>query len=640
MTLREERAMERALKRKKQRLVVFFSIFVVIIVAILIALSFYLKKATPDTIDLSGNTTHIELSESEDCYNSFVASAAVLKDYVFKDAALETNVKKELGEAFNSNMVVFLSFSDGQNRAYVVNGTGVTLESAWQSAEAKAGEAVKEKLCVPVYVKADIVNSIEKISSSSLSSRISADSGIYGEYFRKGIAFDSLFDTALLEAEINSNELIDYDITKNFVVDKANTYLKETSGASLSSMPDTVYLFSCRGFIKDTDGCYTLNYAQNNSYGVRESATVDYNYITSTATQVSKYLFDNISSDGKFIYGFYPVIGLPIDEYYISYHAMALSALSQYSQKLDSAGLNEQKLDSAANYLVSQLVSGANDTLYAADVSHGEISAGGNIYSIAALLDYQKVKGDSSYTDTAKKLGDGLLAMVDSSTGKLNHVLYYKSQNGSDLSVKTVQSDRTFDSSAVYVLSRLYGETGDTKYLDAAKNLIEALIKENYTQYGDSWLTKAVYELTKYEKKTEYYNLALRNYTENIDAIETRIISSSQYSELLIDTYNIYRAMQSENITTEIFNSVDYDRLTLAAVKRVNDLLNTVAYPEIAMYFKNPAECIGSSFVRQDGFRIRLDDVSAFIRAYISYSDVYTAVSTDAFSAASKKVNT
>lgn len=640
MTLREERAKQRALKRKKERLVIFFSVFVAIIVIVLAALGIFLKHTTPEKLDINSGTTERKSDDAEDYCNSFLASSAVLWDYVLENSDIESTVKKELGDAFNSNLTVFISVSDSVNRAYVVNASAATLAQAWKNAEEKVCAFIRRKPCDIVYVKADIVNKIEKMNSSSLSSRISAESGIYGEYFRKGIAFDSTFNASLLEAEINSNELIDYDINKNLTFDKVSLYFKDCKNIDIKSMPDTVYLFSCRGYIKDSDGCYTLNYDNNSSYGRRISSAVDYNYISDTVKNVSKYMFDNMTADGKFSYGIYPVVGLPIEQYNISYHSMAVSALCNYSGKFDTAGLYESKLDSAVNYLFSQLVTAPDGCMYASNADSEEITAGGNLQAVSALIDYQNYKGAANYNDTIKKLGDGILNMIDASTGKLNHILYYKSDKGADFAVKTAQSDRAYDTESVYVLSKLYGAVKDEKYLTAAQKLTEVLIRENYTQYGDSRLTIAMYELVKYAKNPEYYNLALKNFNDNIEAIETRIISSAQYTELLIGTYNIYRSMQSEKITTEMFTALDKNRLTTAAVKRAEDLLNSIAYPEIAMYFANPSECIDSFFVRQDGFRIRLDDISAFIRAYLDYAENYTAISADAFNASAAGNNT
>lgn len=640
MTTREERARQRALKRKQKKLVTFFAVFIVLIIVVLAAMGLILNRVTPDALSTTENTTSGMQTGADDCYNSFIASSMVLKDYVFETANLEATVKRELGDAYNTTLTIFLSVSDGVNPALVVNASGASLEAAWTAVEEKTGEAVREELYNTVYLKADIVNQVERINASDLNGRITADAGIYGEFFRKGIAFDGAFSAALLEAEINANELIDYDVSKDLVLDKVNLYLAAKNVNTLNALPENLYLFTCRGYIKDVDGCYTLEYNQNTSYGRRSFSAVDYSLITGTASNVSTYLFDGMGDDGRFTYGYYPVLGLPIDLYDIGYHAMALSALSQYSDELDSAGLHQSQLENAAAYLASQVVSQDANTAYAVNADTAEITAGANIQAILAFLDYEETTDDEQYRQTAQQLGNGLIAMIDASTGKLNHVLYYGSDSAADYAVKTVQSDRAYDSSAVYALSRLYGETQNEAYLTAARTLTDALIRENYTQYGDFWVSLAMQELTQYDQSTEYYNLALRNFNENIDALESRVISMPQYTRLLVSTYHIYTAMRAANITTDLYTAFDYNRLVTATVARANDLLNGIAYPEIAMYFQNPADCLHAFFVRQDGFRIRLDDCASLIQAYLAYADVYTAVSTDAFNLAAQSTTT
>ena len=582
MTTREERARQRALKRKQKKLVTFFAVFIVLIIVVLAAMGLILNRVTPDALSTTENTTSGMQTGADDCYNSFIASSMVLKDYVFETANLEATVKRELGDAYNTTLTIFLSVSDGVNPALVVNASGASLEAAWTAVEEKTGEAVREELYNTVYLKADIVNQVERINASDLNGRITADAGIYGEFFRKGIAFDGAFSAALLEAEINANELIDYDVSKDLVLDKVNLYLAAKNVNTLNALPENLYLFTCRGYIKDVDGCYTLEYNQNTSYGRRSFSAVDYSLITGTASNVSTYLFDGMGDDGRFTYGYYPVLGLPIDLYDIGYHAMALSALSQYSDELDSAGLYQSQLENAAAYLASQVVSQDANTAYAVNADTAEITAGANIQAILAFLDYEETTDDEQYRQTAQQLGNGLIAMIDASTGKLNHVLYYGSDSAADYAVKTVQSDRAY----------------------------------------------------------EYYNLALRNFNENIDALESRVISMPQYTRMLVSTYHIYTAMRAANITTDLYTAFDYNRLVTATVARANDLLNGIAYPEIAMYFQNPADCLHAFFVRQDGFRIRLDDCASLIQAYLAYADVYTAVSTDAFNLAAQSTTT
>ena len=154
MTTREERARQRALKRKQKRLVTFFTVFVVLIIAVLAAMGLILNRVTPDALATTENTTSGTQSDADACYNSFLASSMVLQDYIFEIENLENTVKSELGNAYNTSLTIFLSVSDGENPALVVNASGASLENAWTAVVEKTGEAVREELYNTVYLKA------------------------------------------------------------------------------------------------------------------------------------------------------------------------------------------------------------------------------------------------------------------------------------------------------------------------------------------------------------------------------------------------------------------------------------------------------------------------------------------------------
>lgn len=638
MTTREERAKERALKRKKQKLITGFTVFILIIIAVSVALGIVLNKLTPDEIETTENTTQEPTDNAEDYYNAFIARSALLYESIGENEGLEQTIRTELGDSFNATMTVFLSVSDGLSPATVVNGSAASLEGAYRAAEAKAGELVRRDLTDTVYLRADIVNSVKRINRSALVSEIASDtSGIYGEFFRRGISFDGAFNTALLEAELNAAELIDYDITKDLLLDKVNLYLTARGDKSLTALPDTLYLFTCRGYISDAGGVSELVYTPGSSYGRRAVKTVDRAYVNERLSAVCAYVANGQSEDGKFTYGMYPLQGLPIESYSVGAHAAMISALLSDSKLLDTAGLNDAVITSAVDYLKAQIVEKDANTAFAADLADCKLTAGGTARAIVALCDYAEAKSDKPSEALAEKLGNGLISMIDPATGRLNHELFYHSDGAVDFTVRTAQTDRVYDSVSAYALARLYGASKNESYLNAARTLTNVLIRENYTQYCDAYVSLAAEEMTKYDGNVEYYNLALRNFNENINDIEARIISNPTYTRLLLSTYRVYSAMQAASVQTELFNTFDRERLALATVARAEDLLNGIVYPETAMYFRSPDSCINAFCTRQDGFRIRIDDTASFIEAYAAYSESYTTVSADAFAIQSKR---
>ena len=56
---------------------------------------------------------------------------------------------------------------------------------------------------------------------------------------------------------------------------------------------------------------------------------------------------------------------------------------------------------------------------------------------------------------------------------------------------------------------------------------------------------------------------------------------------------------------------------------RTDRQLNGYFFPEYAMYMANPERILGTFMVRQDGFRVRIDDVQHNLGGYYLYQKNY-----------------
>jgi len=81
--------------------------------------------------------------------------------------------------------------------------------------------------------------------------------------------------------------------------------------------------------------------------------------------------------------------------------------------------------------------------------------------------------------------------------------------------------------------------------------------------------------------------------------------------------------MVDKDIDTGDFNVQD---LVDAIAVRANRQLSGYFYPELAMYMANPQRILGSFMMRNDKFRVRIDDVQHNIGGFYLYWKNYDAM--------------
>lgn len=550
-----------------------------------------------------------------------------LKGYIFADDKLAQTVNQELINSYghNKDFIVFLSLCNAADRATVISATGATLDQAWENANIKAKAYVSEKAFNTVWLKADIVNDKKNILAADLPKIVNNKSEGFDEFFRLGIAFDNDFNTALLETEINGNKLFDYDRTRNLNLKEINKYLSFFNRQVLEKIPETLILFTCRGYIYDGTGCYTLNYKQDYNYGRRVVEEVTGDYVDSLMVNGTRFLVNSIQADGSFTYGMYPTYDNQIPDYNILRHAGTVwSLVTQYDAAAGETHKNA--IESSMRYLLGEIEYDyrAGGAAYVVERKSNEIKLGGNGIAICALADYMNTFQTDKYLELCEALGNGILNMMDRNTGKYYHVLYYGESDRSDFSRKAEYRTVYYDGEATLALAKLYGLTGDEKWLNAAKAAVENFIRRDYVQFKDHWVAYSMNEVTKYVDDARYYEFALRNANENLDKIYYRCTSYHTYMELLMATFELYDRIVEKNIHVAYMDKFDAGYFIDTIFYRADHMLNGYFYPEYAMYLKKPAKILDTFFVRHDGYRIRIDDVQHFMGGYIQYRDNYS----------------
>ncbi len=549
----------------------------------------------------------VSAGDKEDMLALFEDKAALVREQLMSDERSDEMGSIEDGLPEN---VVFLSLCSGEERASVFTGTGSSRSDAWQSAYAQAKSFVETEGYDVKWLKADLMSEAKQYSTEEFSTELHH---YRHEFFRYGVAFDTGFETALLEAELNGAKILDYDsecIDESYL----NTYLRKAGREPLSSLPDSYVVFKCIGWMCDEDSEVYELISDTDDYGRRRVDTVDKKYAAQLVKNASGFLIDQVKSDGSFVYGYYPRFGNEIDNYNIVRHASTLWSLVCQYRMTENAELIPV-IDKAVDYMVKNaIIERDDDTAYLYEEKSDEIKLGGCGVAVVALTEYMDAFGTDKYEDIAVKLGNGILTMLDQSSGEYYHVL-----NG-DFTRKEQFRTVYYDGEATFALCRLYSLTADEKWLTAAKSAVEHFIAADYVQYKDHWIAYSMNEITQYVDDERYYTFALRNAQENLDLIYNRDTTYHTYFELLMSTFELYDRMIERGIHVDYLdNGFDLQYFLRTIYKRADHMLCGYFYPEYAMYMASPDTILDTFMVRHDGYRVRIDDVQHNVGGYYLY---------------------
>lgn len=530
--------------------------------------------------------------------------------------AYENELEKKMNRGrLGLPFAVFISLCNTKERAHVCHSTGDTLEAAWNATVESARNFLKKNNVEPRWIKVDIVH---KAEIKPLQQAVNEMFYSYNEFYRSGISLDKNFRYAFTEAELNGNRLITYK-EKCFDLRNLNAYLLKRDDDIKLGMPKELVVFDCdQYFCDEKDNIYKL-YSEGLECGRREITELGKKEIKHVINTGVRYLSNQIHDDGSFDYGYYPIFHKLIPGYNILRHTSTIWSM------ICAAELNKdhdtyQKAMRAIKFLIGN-IEHYDGYAYLVEKLKNEVKLGGNAVAIILLTQYMALYENDSYKELCIELGEGILRLFDSQTGKFIHVLNYP-----DLSVKEEQRTVYYDGEATFALARLYSLTKEQKWLDAAKASVDRFIKDDYTKYRDHWVAYAVNELTKYIPEEKYFEFGLKNVQNNLQKIFNQETTYHTYLELLTASFEMYSRILREGHNVKYMEEFDDIAFIQTIFRRAYHMLNGYGYPEYVMYFKKPSYFNGSFFVRHDGYRTRIDDVQHFCGAYISmyrqYDDI------------------
>ncbi|RYF80322.1 MAG: Mur ligase [Comamonadaceae bacterium] len=515
--------------------------------------------------------------------------------------------------------VMFMSASTGRDRAEVVIARGKDFGAAWQHGAQLLGAWQRKLAGLPViWLRVDVVHTVHPMSWEAIAKGLATTKR---NYFRYGIAFDEDFAVAMLEPEIGAHAVL-YDGSKAEATPNDGNlkhYAQRRFGRDLAwpTQPqDRLWLFETRALFTDGLALHRVAH-QGRNRGHRELPGWGAAQVREVIATGAAYLARQVTPTGKYHYGWFPCFDRAIPAYNTLRHASSTYALLE-AWELTGDPREKAAIDRALAHLSDHLIHHA--TLPSGEraaflVDEGdEIKLGGNAVCLLALAKYTELTGDTRHLPLLEALALGIVHMQNASTGRFVHVLHHPG-----LGVKQEHRIIYYDGEAAFGLMRLYGLTRDPRWLRSVELAFDHFIAAEHWRAHDHWLSYCVNELTRYRPEPRYYRFGLDNVRDHLDFVLNRITTFPTLLELMMAAERMIARLRATPEHAALLEGFDLDKFYQALEQRARYLMSGHFFPELAMFFKNPARIVGSFFIRHHSYRVRIDDVEHYLSGYVAY---------------------
>lgn len=520
----------------------------------------------------------------------------------------------------SKGIFLFLSFSDGTQRAQVHHFFEMSFEKAWEKVERCYKEWVQAEKPLNQWLRVDWAQQVKKTHVAQLEEWLQ---GVKRNYFRWGVLFGENLEYAFTEQELNANAML-YGGVKipHVVINKTNfnSYARKKYGHLSTSLDgeQPIWMLDNAGVFVATDEAPVLLYGKGRDAGRRHIEKLSVHNVEHLIQTSSHYLATQVQPSGLFYYGWHPCFDREIKFYNTLRHCSTIYSMVEAWEITRSDELL-QAIQKALEYALQHFVKIETDSqgiqrAFVVEHTGKEIKLGANAVLILALSKYSELIHPTQYLKLLESLALGIEFMQDPVTGRFSHVLNYP-----NLSIKDEFRIIYYDGEAAFGLMRLYGLTKDPRWLRIVEKAFEYFIEKEHWRAHDHWLSYCVNELTLYKEKEKYYRFGLKNIVGYLDFVANRITTFPTLLELMMAAQRMVERLQNSETYRHLLNELDVDEFYSALEKRAHYLLNGYFAPEIAMYFANPQRIKGSFFIRHHSFRVRIDDVEHYLSGYVAY---------------------
>ncbi|PER29269.1 hypothetical protein CN476_02285 [Bacillus cereus] len=520
----------------------------------------------------------------------------------------------------HSQKIAFVSVGFLNKRAFVWQTRHENSNRIWTKIE----RHIDRYYNVSPWIKIDVVDSVRTMSYEELQQQFSTIER--NNYFRYGIAFDNRFEVAFLEQEINANEILkpgpNYRISQlgnvdlHFDFNNLNKYIFEKYKRPLFLKEEmlhskVLHIFTTKSFLIEESGTLVDLQKRELYNGIRFiNGKNEKKLLTHIVEEGGKFLVNQLSNDGKFVYGYFPCYDRTLTSYNTIRHFSSLYALLEVLEYTKDFSM-VKKIKSSIDWGIKHLSKLVDNQRFFFESTNREIKLGAQGMALLALSKYMSITGSREYESSCLQVVSALERMVDKA-GNTVHVL-----DGETLQV--VEEFRTvyYDGEAVFGLMRLYTLVQDKHILELAQRIFDRLIEKKYWKYHDHWLSYAANEITYYINCPDYFDFGIRNAFEHLEFIDKRETAYPTLLELMNSAHLLIEKCKKEH--PELLEKYDVEKFEKIRTKRARHEITGVFLPEIAMYFKNPQKIQYGFYSRHDRFRTRIDDAEHFLSGFINY---------------------